>query len=58
MTELDDRKETVKTDLKMNSEYLRDALELYLKPSRELSLALTKLDECLLWANKGVDEGE
>ena len=58
MNDTDDRKELLKNDLKRNSDYLRDTLELYLKPSRELSLALTKLDECLLWANKWVDDSK
>ena len=36
---------------------LADAIEDVLPPGRERSLAMTKLEECLMWVNRGIALG-
>ena len=36
------------------AEDLEAEIALFLLPSREKSLALTKLEECVMWANKAI----
>ena len=45
----------MKSDVRANTDPMRAWLEL-LPPSREQSLALTKLDECEMWAEKALEK--
>ena len=44
-------------DIKLKATRLFKELEM-LKPSREKSLAITKLEECIMWSNKSLSREE
>lgn len=48
--------ETIKAHeaVRENCKNLAETLSLYVAPSRELSLALTKIEEAMFWANAGI----
>jgi hypothetical protein len=51
---LSDEKKTWIALIKENAATLERNLKASSKQSRELSLALTKLEECVMWATKGI----
>lgn len=50
MSEDNERKSDI---LRMRASYLYELLDGF-PPCRETSLAMTKLEECVMWANKGL----
>ena len=52
--ELTNEQESRIDSIKEDFSYLFDLLETACKPSRETSLAITKLEECLFWTIKGI----
>ena len=36
------------------NDFLNNFIHVYVKDSREKSLAITKLEECVMWANKSI----
>ena len=46
---------TIQSDVILNiAEDLEAEIALFVVPSREKSLAMTKLEECVMWANKAI----
>ena len=61
--DFDEAQDSASAAIRGTAEELEVIIDLRCKPSREKSLALTKLEECIMWANKslsihGVWDGE
>ena len=55
--EFADDQKSASVDIITAAENMTCWLEIHIAPCRELSLALTKLEECVMWANKAIANG-
>lgn len=46
------------TEIRLNAKKLAELFEMYCPESRELSLAMTKLEEAVMWANASIARNE
>ena len=52
--EMTDEEKTHSNKIREDAMNLADIIDIYCPESREKSLALTKLEECIMWVNKSI----